>query len=123
MTSTCARRPIIDHNFPILRAIIPSYRYNVKKSLARRDLVFINNEVIWMLASYFDVLFAFNNVPQPGAKRLLEQATRLCPHLPQDMVHQVTKVLHLSATGNVGLLAAIDRLVDRLEVMLGPEAP
>jgi predicted nucleotidyltransferase len=117
------RRSIIDHNFPILRAIIPSYRYNVEKSLPRHDLVFINNEVTWMLASYFDVLFAFNNVPHPGAKRLLEQVARLCPRFPQDMAPQVTKVLRLSTTGNVELLAAIDQLMDGLEEILGGEAP
>ncbi len=54
------RRAIIAHNLPVLRAMIPSYRYNVEKSLPRRDLIFINNEITWMLASYFDVLFALN---------------------------------------------------------------
>ncbi len=117
------RRAIINHNFPILRDIIPSYRYNVEKSLPRHDLVFINNEVTWMLASYFDVLFAFNNVPHPGAKRLLEQVARLCPRFPQDMAPQVMKVLRLSTTSNVELLAAIDQLVDGLEEILGGEAP
>ena len=38
------RRAIISHNLPILRGIVPSYRDNLEKSLARRDLVFINNE-------------------------------------------------------------------------------
>ena len=116
------RSAIIRHNLPILRDIIPSYRYNVEKSLPRRDLIFINNEITWLLASYFDVLFAFNNVAHPGSKRLLEQAVRLCPRLPQDMAHQVTEVLRLSGLGDAALLAAIDRLVDGLEVMLGEEA-
>jgi len=115
------RRAIIDHNFPILRDIIPSYRYNVEKSLPRRDLVFINNEVTWLLACYFDVLFAFNQVPHPGSKRLLEQAARLCPRRPQDLAGQVTEVLRLSAVGDAGLLTAIDRLVDGLEGLLGEE--
>jgi len=117
------RRAIIEHNFPILREIIPSYRYNVEKSLPRRDLVFINNEVTWMLASYFDVLFAFNYVLHPGAKRLLEQAARLCPRLPSDMTLQVTELLRLSAAGDMGSVAAIDRLVDGLEGLLEEDAP
>ncbi len=109
------RRAIIERNFPVLREFIPSYRYNVEKSLPRRDLVFINNEITWMLACYFDVLFAVNCVPHPGAKRILDQAAHLCPHLPQDMDHQVMEVLNLSAVGDKRLLAAIDRLVDGLE--------
>ena len=39
--------------------------------------MFINNEVTWLLVAYFDILFALNNVPHPGAKRLLEQVERL----------------------------------------------
>ncbi len=116
------RRAIIARNLPMLRAIIPSYRYNVEKSLPRRDLVFINNEVAWLLASYFDVLFAFNRVAHPGSKRLLDQAARLCPRLPEAMSRDVTDVLRLAGTGDPELLTAIDRLVDGLETLLGDEA-
>ena len=78
------------------------------------------NEITWMLASYFDVLFAVNWVAHPGAKRLLEQAARLCPRRPQDISRQVTEVLRLSTTGAEGLLAAIDALVDGLqEIIVG----
>ena len=88
------RRAIINHNLPILRGIVPSYRDNLEKSLARRDLVFINNEVTWLLVAYFDILFALNNVPHPGAKRLLEQVERLCPRRPPDLPAQVGELLH-----------------------------
>ena len=71
---------------PILRGIVPSYRDNLEKSLARRDLVFINNEVTWLLVAYFDILFALNNVPHPGASGCSNRlsacaraARRTCP--------------------------------------------
>jgi hypothetical protein len=112
------RRAIISHNLPVLRAMLPSYRYNVEKSLPRQDLVFINNEVTWLLASYFDVLFAFNEVPHPGAKRLLAQAARLCPRRPPDMENQVHTVLRLSAAGAPAVLEAIDVLVDGIENLI-----
>jgi predicted nucleotidyltransferase len=112
------RQAIIAHNFPLLRDMIPSYRYNVEKSLPRHDLIFINNEITWMLASYFDVLFALNNIAHPGAKRLLGQAARLCPRLPQDMACQVEEVLRLSTGAAEGLLTAIDRLVDGLQEII-----
>ena len=112
------RRAIIERNFPVLRDMIPSYRYNVEKSLPRHDLIFINNEITWMLASYFDVLFAVNCVAHPGSKRLLDQAARLCPSLPKDMANQVTRVLRLAATGDESLLAAMDALVDGLQEIM-----
>jgi hypothetical protein len=118
------RNAIINHNFPILRDLIPSYRYNVEKSLPRYDRVFINNEITWMLASYFDVLFAFNRVPHPGAKRLILQAERLCPQRPPELAAQVNEVLAQSALPDdhgKPLLTAIDRLVDGLETLLKRE--
>jgi predicted nucleotidyltransferase len=115
------RRAIVAHNLPVLRAMIPSYRYNVEKCLARGDLVFMNNEITWMLASYFDVLFAFNNVPHPGAKRLLEHAARLCPRRPPNLEQHVPQVLSLAALGDPAVLAAIDALVDGLEELVKGE--
>jgi hypothetical protein len=115
------RRTIIAHNFPVLRDMIPSYRYNVEKSLPRHDLIFINNEITWMLASYFDVLFAVNCMAHPGAKRLLHQAACLCPRRPHDMARQVTEVLRLSTTGAGGLLAVIDALVDGFQEIIVDE--
>ena len=112
------RRAIISHNLPILRGIVPSYRDNLEKSLARRDLVFINNEVTWLLVAYFDILFALNNVPHPGAKRLLEQVERLCPRRPPDLPAQVGELLRPAAAGDARLLPALDRLVDDLEHLL-----
>jgi hypothetical protein len=117
------RRALIAACFPILREIIPSYRYNVEKSLARRDLVFINNEVTWLLANYFEVIFAFNRVAHPGSKRLPAQAARLCQAIPVEMDRLVNDVLRLAGTGDPGVLGAIDRLVDGLEEMLGEEKP
>ena len=115
------RQAIIAHNLPILRAVIPSYRYNVQKSLLRRDLLFINNEITWLLASYFDVLFAFNWVAHPGSKRLLAQVERLCPLRPADLESQVNAVLRLGGLGDAGVLDAIDALVDGLENLLRNE--
>ena len=115
------RRAIIAHNLPVLRAIIPSYRFNVEKCLARGDLIFMNNEITWLLASYFDVLFAFNNVPHPGAKRLLEHAVRLCPRRPPNLEQHVTKVLRLAGLGDPAVLAAIDDLVDGMEELVKGE--
>jgi len=112
------RRAIIEYTFPILRDIVPSYRDNIEKSLPRNDLVFIMNEVTWMLASYFDILFAYNEVPHPGAKRMLANVSRLCQHTPQDLANQVTRLLQLTPTGSDEILVKIDDLVDGLEGLL-----
>ncbi len=109
------RRANNTYNLPILRDVIPSYRANLEKSLPRRDLVFINNEITWLLAAYFNVLFAINSVPHPGAKRMLEQAELLCPRRPPNLASDVSELLRLSAAADPALLPVLDRLVDGLE--------
>ena len=65
------RRNIIDFNHPVLRGVIPSYYRQIEKAVQRGDLVSANHRLAALLASYFDILFAFNRVPHPGEKRLL----------------------------------------------------
>ena len=53
---------------------------------------------IALVASYFDILFAFNRMSHPGEKRLIEQAARLCPRLPRNMAAQMESVLLIRRT-------------------------
>ena len=80
--------------------------------------MFINNEVTWLLVAYFDILFALNNVPHPGAKRLLEQVERLCPRRPPDLPAQVGGSCAWPPPAMPASLPALDRLVDDLEHLL-----
>ena len=112
------RQAIITFNRVVLRDVIPSYRNQVDKAVKRGDLVSINHRVSALIASYFDILFAFNRVPHPGEKRLIEQAVRLCPRLPRSMAAQVETVLSCAGEAHPQLVAEIDRLVDDLESFL-----
>ncbi len=112
------RQAIITFNRVVLREVIPSYRNQVEKAVKRGDLVSINHRVSALIASYFDILFAYNRVPHPGEKRLIAQAVRLCPRLPRDMAAQVEAVLRCVGDAHPRLVAEIDRLVDDLEAFL-----
>jgi hypothetical protein len=108
---------IIAKNHPILRASASAYSAQLRSALARNDWVSVNHRVAAVLASYFDILFAVNRVLHPGEKRLLEQACRLCLERPARMVEEVHALLAAAATG-VGLPAALDGLVDELDLLL-----
>lgn len=112
------RRAIIQANRAVLREMISSYRAQIAKAARRSDLVSVNHRTAGLLASYFDVIFAANRVLHPGEKRLLEQAARLCSSLPPNMAEDVTGLLHAAASDGSAALAAVDRLVDRLEMWL-----
>ncbi len=112
------RQAIITFNRVVLRDVIPSYRNQIDKAVKRGDLVSINHRVSALIASYFDILFAFNRVPHPGEKRLIEHAVHLCPRLPRSMAAQVETVLRCAGEAHPQLVAEIDRLVDDLEAFL-----
>ena len=84
------KRAVVAKNYPILRSNISSYLHQIELALKRHDAVSVNHRAAAMLASYFDIVFAVNEQPHPGEKRLVEFAGALCPKLPSDMTEQVT---------------------------------
>ena len=73
------KRAVVAKNYPILRSNISSYLHQIKLAVERHDPVSVNHRAAAMLASYFDIVFALNEQPHPGEKRLLELAKALCP--------------------------------------------
>jgi len=112
------RQAIIAKNHPILRRVIPSYLHQIAKAIKRHDRVSINHRVAALLASYFDVLFALNRVPNPGEKRLLKIAAECCTQLPRDVASHVESVLHAADSADQNLIAQIEALVDGLDSLL-----
>jgi hypothetical protein len=112
------RSNIITFNHPVLRQIIPSYATQIEKALKRGDLVSLNHRLAALLASYFDILFAFNRQLHPGEKRLVEKALTSCPRLPQDMTADLAVVLQAAATADPALMTHLARLLDRLDWLI-----
>jgi predicted nucleotidyltransferase len=83
------RRAIIARNHPLLRQTLSSYLAQIERAVRRGDSVSIQHRITALLASYFDVLFAVNELPHPGEKRLLELAATRCARTPTDMESQI----------------------------------
>jgi len=115
------RRAIIAKNHPVLRRVIPAYLHQIEKAIQRNDLVSISHRVAALLASYFDVLFALNRIPNPGEKRLLTIAAQRCARLPKDMSLHVERVLHAATLTDPSLITDIEALVDGLDQLLREE--
>ncbi len=114
------RRNIITLNQPVLRAVIPSYFNQIAKAVQRRDWVSVNHRLAALLASYFDILFAFNRVLHPGEKRLVAQALARCPRLPAQWPADLDAVLQAASPEQ--LLPALTQLLDRLDELLQQDA-
>ena len=112
------RRAIIAWNHPVLRKITASYCNQIAKAVRRNDSVSVNHRLTELVASYFDVLFAFNGVLHPGEKRLLDLAAERCTKVPTNMPTQVEKVLRAASSADQTLIAAINELIDSLDHLL-----
>ena len=98
--------------------MIPSYLHQIEKAIRRNDSISLNHRAAALLASYFDVLFALNRLPNPGEKRLLETASASCAKVPGEMVNQVEGVLRAVSLADQSLVARIEELVDSLDQLL-----
>lgn len=112
------RRAVVAKNRPVLRTKIASFAEQIELAQRRDDPVSVQHRVAALLASAFDVLFAVNRVPNPGEKRLLQHAARLCPLRPPRWDEQVRAVL--DATGD-DLLPRVHDLLDGLDDLLRAE--
>jgi predicted nucleotidyltransferase len=115
------KRAIIARNHPILRQTLSSYLAQIERAVRRGDSVSVQHRVMALLASYFDVLFAVNELPHPGEKRLLQLATR-CAKIPADMESQINAVLETAACPpTLAVVGQIDALLDSLDPLLADE--
>jgi hypothetical protein len=113
------KRNIIEKNLRLLRKTQSSYLHQIELALKRSDPVSVNHRVAALLASYFDVVFAVNDLPHPGEKRLLLHAAQ-CPRRPPEMERQVRAVV--AAVGGGDLVARLNELVDGIEELVPSEA-
>lgn len=78
------RDNIINKNLRLLTGNLPSYDTQIKKAIARNDLVSINHRTAAFLESYFDIIFALNKLTHPGEKRIVQYLTENAEILPAD---------------------------------------
>lgn len=85
---------IISNNMKLLSGMLPSFDTQIQKAETRKDFVSINHRVTEFLASYFDILFALNEMTHPGEKRMQSICSKECKILPNNFDENLNKLFH-----------------------------
>lgn len=84
------KKNIIEKNMNMLSGVLPSYDKQIKKAVQRNDIVSICHRTTAYMESYFDVIFALNEMTHPGEKKLVEICKEKCSILPKDFEKNIT---------------------------------
>lgn len=115
------KKNIVNKNYPILKNKFSAYYSQIEKAINRNDLVNINNRVSAFLDSYFDIIFAINEIPHPGEKRLLNITKTMCDKLPKEFSENIQALIKSVAKGDSTILVSIDNIVAQLDMLLKNE--
>jgi len=104
---------IIKRNMMLLRdKPFASYYEQIEKAIKRNDLISINHRISAFLASYFDVIFAVNELLHPGEKRLIQYAKNNCNVLPINFEEDISQ---LFTKPQYEILTILNKLYENLK--------
>ena len=85
---------IISNNLKLLSGMLPSFDTQIKKAEKREDFVSVNHRVAEFLASYFDIIFALNEMTHPGEKRMQSICASECKILPENFDRNLERLFN-----------------------------
>lgn len=88
------KQNIIDRNMKLLSEALPAYSLQIKKAIKRNDKVSINHRISAFLESYFDIVFAVNELTHPGEKRLISLCKQYCKILPNNFEENINELFN-----------------------------
>ena len=108
---------IIKRQLELIDSSMPAYPNQIKKAILRKDFVSINHRITEFLASYFDLLFAINEITHPGEKRLIQLCKKQCKILPENFEENLNSLFsHMYSEENQSLLISdIENIVNNIK--------
>lgn len=109
------KKNIIDRNMRLLHSAMPAYDNQIAKAVKRNDVVSINHRTAAFMESYFDILFALNELTHPGEKRLIAYCKTNCEILPQNFEENLNRLFQDLFVNKSEIAGDIERIVKELE--------
>lgn len=95
----------------LLRYGMPAFEGQILKAAKRGDINSVNHRTAEFMASYFDIIFALNNLTHPGEKRLVQLCERDCKLLPNNFAENIYNLFN-------SLLCPADILAEKLNTII-----
>lgn len=108
------KRNIIERNIRLLHSSLPAYDMQIEKALRRGDIVSINHRTAAFMESYFDIIFALNELTHPGEKRLITLCRQSCKILPDNFEENINRLFQDLFTDRNAVTDDLARIVNEL---------
>lgn len=83
---------IMDRNMNLLSGVMPAYNFQIAKAVERKDLVSVCHRTAAFMESYFDIIWAMNELTHPGEKRLVSLCQKQCKILPANFEENINQL-------------------------------
>ena len=93
--------------------MLPSFDMQIKKAENRGDFVSVNHRITEFLASYFDIIFALNEMTHPGEKRMQSICSKECVTLPNNFDINLNKLFNGAFRENIS--PVISDMIDEIK--------
>ena len=110
------KKNIIEKNRKLLNGVLPSYDKQIKKAYGRNDIVSVHHRTTEFLASYFDIIFALNELTHPGEKRLISLCKKHCKILPESFEENINALL--KSIGNENPYPIVKDIIEKLDKII-----
>lgn len=112
------KQNIIERNMCLLSSSLPAYRTQIAKASARGDRNSILHRTSAFLESYFDIIFALNELTHPGEKRLVSLCKSQCKILPADFEKNLKALFDSVSKENGEVVSAAEKIINELKKVL-----
>lgn len=112
------KKNIIDRNMQLLHTAMPAYEIQISKAIRRGDIISINHRVAAFMESYFDVIFAINELTHPGEKRLIQICKETCKILPVSFEENLNKLFKDIFLQKDVVASDLECIIERLQEIL-----
>jgi hypothetical protein len=109
---------IIKNNMSLLNDSITSYSRQIEKSVNRQDVVNIGNRITAFMDSYFDIIFALNEIKHPGEKRMMEICQEQCKILPNRFDENIRELFYCISNESNGINKIIKSIINELKLVI-----